>query len=75
MRQKQVALLPLHPGVVLRLLVQVQFSPVNVILRVNFHPGMIEGGVVGNKIEHQSEAALVETLAQTEQRIIAPSCR
>src|SRR5262249_38150193 len=66
-REEQVALQTFDPRVVARFPLQIEFGSLNEILRVNLDPGMIQTRVIGDKIEHQSQAALTEPLAQTEQ--------
>jgi hypothetical protein len=41
------------------------------ILRVLLHPGVIEGGMVGNELKHQPEPAPPQTLAESAQRSVA----
>lgn len=67
MREKQVVLFPLYPGVVLGFPLQFEFGSPNIVLRVLLHPGMVQGRVIGNEIEHQPQATLVEPFAQPAQ--------
>ena len=50
---------------------QVQLRAGDEILGMFFDPGMIEPHVIRDEIEHQSQAALAEPLAQPGQRGIA----
>ena len=64
-------LLALDPGVVLRRPGQVLFGAGDVIFGVLLDPGVIQAGVIGDKIEHQPQATLPEPLAQAGQSGIA----
>jgi hypothetical protein len=63
--QHEIALLPLHPDVVLRSLGQVVFASGNVIFGVLFDPRVIGAGVIGNKVQHQLQAAFPQAVAKT----------
>ena len=71
MRQQDIAARASGPGIVLRRLSQIQFSAGDVILGVLLHPGVIQASVVGDKIEHQTQATLPQPLAQAGQGRIA----
>ena len=58
--------------VVLRRLRQVGLGAGEEVLRVCFDPRMIRRHVVGDKIEHQSQAAILEALPDPRQRRVAP---
>ena len=59
-RQEQIALRALDPGIVFGGLGQVEFGPRDVVFGVLVHPGVIEAGMIGDEIEHQLEAPLLE---------------
>ena len=69
--QQQIAALAFDPGVILRRAGQVEFGAGDEILGMFFHPGMTEPHVIGDEIEHESQAALAEPLAQSGQRGVA----
>ena len=71
MGQEQVPLLPLDPGVVLRLPAQALLRPRDKVLRVALHPGVIQPHVIRDEVEHQLQAAPREPLAQPRQRRVA----
>ena len=72
-RQQDIAARASGPGIVLRRLSQIQFSAGDVILGVLLHPGVIQASVVGDKIEHQTQATLPQPLAQAGQAASPPS--
>ena len=69
--QEQIALLAFDPGVVLRGAAQVELRALDEMLGMILDPGMTEPHVIGDEIEHQLEAALLQPLAQPGQRGIA----
>src|SRR5262249_23933826 len=69
---KKVASLALDPRKIPRRSSQISLVTGDEMLRVFFHPGVIEPHMVGDKIEHQSQAALTQSFAQPEKRLISP---
>src|SRR4030095_13210978 len=65
-----------NPDIVFGIASQVRFRRLNVVIGMSLEEDMIESGMVGYKIQHQSEAALTKTTPQLPQRIIsAHQCR
>ena len=52
-REQPVAALALGPGIILRRAGQVEFRPGDVILRMFFHPRVIQARVVGNEVKQE----------------------
>ena len=73
MGQQDIAARASGPGVVSGRPGQVQFGAGDVILRVLLHPGVVQAGVVGDKIEQQTQATLPQSLAQADQGRLPPS--
>src|SRR5262249_56492463 len=69
--KKHVPLRSLDPYIVERCPGQVELRPVDVVLRMALHPGVIQAGMVGNEIEEQPQPAPPEPLAQAGERRIA----
>ena len=71
MGEQQVAVLRLHPVVVLRRAGQIVLAAMDKVFGVLLDPGVIESRVVRDKVEHQFQSALVQPLSQTGQRRVA----
>ena len=69
--EDQRAALRLHAAVVLRRAGQVALAAVDEVVRMLVDPGVIRRHVVGNEVEHQLQAALLQSLAQARQRRVA----
>src|SRR5262249_2645579 len=63
--QQQVTALALDPDVVRGRARQVPFGSDDIVVGVIFDPRMIDARVVGDEVEHQSQIALSEPLAET----------
>ena len=70
-RQEHLAALALDPDVVLRGARQLELRAGEVVLGVVLDPGMIEGGVVGDEVEHQAQSARPQTLAKAGERCVS----
>ena len=69
--EQQVAGRSIDPGVILRSAGQVEFGAVDEILGMLLDPGMIEAHVIGDEIEHQLQAALLQSFAEAGQGGVA----
>lgn len=66
-RQHQVAAFALRAGVVLRGAGQVLLRPLDEVIRMFFDPEVIECDVIGDKVEHETNAALLQPGTQASQ--------
>ena len=64
--------LPLHAAVVPRCVCQIILAAMDKVIRVLVDPRVVRGHVVHDKVEHQSQPALSQPLAQPGQTGIAP---
>ena len=60
-------MLAFDPGIILRRLGQIQFRSRDIILGMFLHPGMIQAGVVRDKIEQQAQPTLPQAFTQAGQ--------
>ena len=75
MREEPVALGAPGPRIILRRPREVELRPRHVILRVLLYPRMIPGRVIGNEVEHESQVAAPETLAEPGERRVPSEIR
>src|SRR5262249_54961809 len=73
--QYRVNLRALDSQVVLRLPLQVGFGSPDVVFRMLLHPWMVESSVIGDEIQHQTQAVFVKAFSQTEKCRVTPQQR
>ncbi len=56
-----------HATIVARLPLEIRLRPVDKELGVGLEPGMVQGGVVGDKVEYQAQTSLTEAAPQAAQ--------
>jgi hypothetical protein len=73
MGENELVPMRLDPDVVLGGSRQFRRSPSDIVVRMAVHPEMVERRVIGGKVEHQSQAALSQTLPQSASAASPPS--